>query len=203
MEAAEVPLSRALVAGPGVAGGPARQQRVFEQVPGQTRRSVAGEGNTTPTPIPETPVSSKAQPGDRPLHPVLVPFPLVLLLGTFFADAASAALGVPGLWITAWYLGIAGVVAGVVAAAAGLFDFLVRLPRVGAARRRALVHPLVNVVALALFALAWFVRGAVGVPPDPALLLIEGVAAVLLAVGAWLGRRLARRVAVAARADPS
>jgi uncharacterized membrane protein len=148
-------------------------------------------------------VSSKAQPGGRPLHPVLVPFPLVLLPGAFLADAAGAALGVAGLWMAAWYLGIAGVVAGAAAAGAGLFDFIVRLPRAGAARRRAVVHLLVNGAALALFLLAWFVRGAVGVAPDPALLLIEGIAAVLLGTGAWLGRRLARRVDVAAPAATS
>jgi uncharacterized membrane protein len=95
-------------------------------------------------------VSSKAQPGGRPLHPVLVPFPLVLLFGAFLADAAGAALGVAGLWMSAWY-----------------------------------------------------VRGAVGVPPDPALLLIEGVAAVLLGTGAWFGRRLARRVDATALAVAS
>jgi nitrite reductase/ring-hydroxylating ferredoxin subunit/uncharacterized membrane protein len=136
---------------------------------------------------------SKAQFKGHPLHAMLIPFPLAFLVGAFAADVAGTLLEIPGLWVTAWYLAIAGVAGGLVAAVPGLTDYLFTVPPSSSARKRATRHMLVNVLAIALFALAWFVRGAPEIPPDPAILLIEGVGVVLLTMGGWMGGTLVYR----------
>jgi len=137
----------------------------------------------------------------RRLHPVLVLAPLSALTTAFAADVVGTLLDAPELWIAAWYLSIAGVVAGLVAAVPGARDWLRAVPP-GGGRVRATLHGLVNGLALMLFAAAWFVRGATEIPPDPAILLIEGVAVSLLVAGAWLGRSVSARQRTAPAPGP-
>jgi nitrite reductase/ring-hydroxylating ferredoxin subunit/uncharacterized membrane protein len=138
-------------------------------------------------------VRSKLQIKGHPLHPMLIPFPIAFLVGAFVADLASTVFEAPGLPIVAWYLSIAGVVMGLVAAVPGVVDYLYTVPPNSSGRKRATRHMLVNLLALALFALVWFIRGAPEIPPDPATLLIEGVAVLLLAMGGWMGGTLVYR----------
>lgn len=105
--------------------------------------------------------------------------PLVLLGGAFLLDLAGRAAHVQPLWIAGHHLGLAGVVAGVLAVAAGMAGHG-RQPWGRAALRLA---------AVGLFALAWWVGGAPEVPPDPLLVGIEGLGAALMAAAARRGRR--------------
>jgi hypothetical protein len=66
-----------------------------------------------------------------------------------------------------------------------VLELLVRLR--APSRRRGRAAALL--AALSLFALAAWVRGNPAIPPDPAVLLAECIAAALLLAGAWLGRR--------------
>jgi nitrite reductase/ring-hydroxylating ferredoxin subunit/uncharacterized membrane protein len=138
-------------------------------------------------------VRSKLQIKGHPLHPMLIPFPFAFLSGAFAADIVGTLLDLPGLWVTAWYLSIAGVAMGLLAAVPGVIDYLYTVPPNSSGKQRATRHGLVNVLAVALFALAWFIRGAPEVPPDSALLLIEGIAVVLLMMGGWMGGTLVYR----------
>jgi nitrite reductase/ring-hydroxylating ferredoxin subunit/uncharacterized membrane protein len=138
-------------------------------------------------------VRSKVQVRGHPLHPMLIPFPLAFLTGAFAADVAGTLLDVEGLWITAYYLSIGGVAMGVLAAVPGLIDYRYVVPPRSSGKRRATMHLLVNVAALLLFALAWIVRGAAEIPPDPATLLVEGIAVALLLMGGWMGGTLVYR----------
>lgn len=136
---------------------------------------------------------SKAHFRSHPLHPMLIPFPFAFLVGAFAADAIGTLWNVPGLWTSAWYLAIAGVAMALVAAVPGFVDYLSTVPPKSTAKRRATKHMLANLAAVALFALAWFVRGAPEIPPDPAVLLIEGVGVALLAMAGWMGGTLVYR----------
>jgi nitrite reductase/ring-hydroxylating ferredoxin subunit/uncharacterized membrane protein len=124
---------------------------------------------------------------------MLIPFPLAFLTGAFFADLLGTLLEAPGFWITAWHLSIAGIAMGLVAAVPGLVDYVYTVPPRSSGKRRATWHMLVNVGAVALFALTWFVRGDAEIPPDPAILLLEGTGVVLLAMGGWMGGTLVYR----------
>jgi uncharacterized membrane protein len=67
---------------------------------------------------------STVQIAGHPIHPMLIPFPVVFVVSTFFCDLAFWRTGSP-FWTTAalWLLGGA-LIFGVLAAAAGLTDFL-------------------------------------------------------------------------------
>jgi len=136
---------------------------------------------------------STAQFRGHPIHAMLIPFPLAFLTGAFLADLAGLFLDVEPLWTVAWYLAIAGVIAGLIAAVPGLVDYLFTVPPNSSAKTRATRHMLVNAGALVIFLLAWYVRGAPGLPPDPAIVLVEAVGVVLLVMGGWMGGTLVYR----------
>lgn len=107
---------------------------------------------------------------------------LSLLAAATGADLLGSLTGLRALWIAGADLGTLGVVAG--AFAVGLrLPALLRASRGRAARFAALALP-----GLALFAVARWVRGDAAIPPDPAVLLAEPVALLLL----WLARRATR-----------
>jgi len=67
---------------------------------------------------------STAKIADHPIHPMLIPFPIVCFVGTFVADVVYSRNADPG-WATAshWLLGV-GLVMAALAATAGLTDYL-------------------------------------------------------------------------------
>jgi len=91
---------------------------------------------------------STAKIADHPIHPMLIPFPIVCFVGAFVTDVVYSRNSDPG-WATAslWLLGI-GLVMAALAAAAGLTDYL------GDERVRrlsdALKHMLANVTAVVI-----------------------------------------------------
>jgi len=91
---------------------------------------------------------STAKIADHPIHPMLIPFPIVCFVGTLITDIVYSRNLDPG-WATAshWLLG-AGLVMAALAAATGLTDYLgdERLRRLG----DALKHMLANVSAVVL-----------------------------------------------------
>jgi len=129
----------------------------------------------------------------HPIHPVLVPFPLAFLLGAFIFDLIGIESGAAGWYTAGKYLAGAGLVMGVVAAVPGLVDYLWTIPPASSAKRHARRHLLLNVGALCLFALAFWVRGGPGVPPDPPILGLELLGSLLLVWSGWLGGTLVYR----------
>ena len=129
----------------------------------------------------------------HPMHPALIPFPFAFLAGAFGFDVAGRLLGQPALWTTGAHLAIAGVASGLLAAIPGILDYLKRVPPNSTGKTRAARHGLVNVCALVLFSVAWFIRGAADAPPDTAVVLVEAVAVALLMAGGWMGGTLVNR----------
>jgi nitrite reductase/ring-hydroxylating ferredoxin subunit/uncharacterized membrane protein len=136
---------------------------------------------------------SRAHFRSHPLHPMLIPFPFAFLTGGFVADLAALLFDSADLRIAAWYLVIAGIVMGIVAAIPGVIDYVTTVPPASSAKSRATRHMIVNSSALLLFALSWWLRGGPGVPPDGALLVLEGAGVALLGMGGWLGGTLVYR----------
>src|SRR5438045_8897877 len=101
----------------------------------------------------------------HPVHPALIPFPFAFLPGALLFDAASRAFARP-LWaITGFHLLQLGILAGLVAAIPGALDFYRRVPPNSSGRNRALRHGVLNVIAIAGFAIVYTLRrgGAVTV----------------------------------------
>jgi uncharacterized membrane protein len=114
--------------------------------------------------------------------------PLLLLAGALALDTVGALALRPSLWVAGHYLTFAGVVAGLAAVAARLLVRRRGAPSRGASRWRAAGYLLASLAGLALFALAWWLRGHPEVAPDPGILVFEATAMALLLAGAWLGR---------------
>src|SRR3954464_5426163 len=91
---------------------------------------------------------STAKIATHPVHPMLIPFPIVCFIGTLITDIAYTRNPDPG-WATAshWLLGV-GLVMAALAAIAGLTDYLgdERIRRLS----DALKHMLANVTAVVL-----------------------------------------------------
>ncbi len=129
----------------------------------------------------------------HPIHPILVPFPLAFLVGAFVFDVVGVAAGAPGWYAAAKYLAGAGVGMGLVAAVPGVIDYLQTIPPDSSGKRHARRHMLLNVGVLVLFALAFWVRGGPGVPPDEPILGLELLGVLLLGWSGWIGGTLVYR----------
>lgn len=136
---------------------------------------------------------SKASFRGHPIHPMLIPFPIAFLPGAFVADAAGLILDVEDLWVTAWYLSIAGIVMALMAAVPGAVDYLYTVPPKSSGKKRATKHALTNLSAVGIFAICWVLRGGPGVAPDLLTIALEAVGACLLGLGGWMGGTLSFR----------
>ncbi|MEH0819258.1 DUF2231 domain-containing protein [Micromonospora sp. URMC 105] len=132
----------------------------------------------------------------HPVHPMLVMFPVALLVvGTLF-DIVDTVGGPDFLGEAAYWNITVGLVGGLLAAAAGAFDLLA-IPAGTRAKRVALTHAAANVAVILLFAAVWVVRlNAESRAAGGALIAIEVVGVAILGVSAWLGGELVDRLAV-------
>ncbi|HET9982130.1 MAG TPA: DUF2231 domain-containing protein [Longimicrobiales bacterium] len=129
----------------------------------------------------------------HPIHPVLVPFPLALLLATVAFDGIGVVLDAPGWYIAGKYMAGVGVGMGVLAAVPGLVDYAYTVPPRSSARRAATRHMLANIAALLIFGVSFWIRGGAGVPPDPPILWLELIGAACLVYSGFLGGTLVFR----------
>ena len=138
-------------------------------------------------------MKSKAVLLGHPAHPMLIPFPIAFLSGGFLFDAAGWLRDAPPLWTTGAHLTLAGIVTAVVAALPGLIDYFYTVPPESSAKTRATKHMLVNLTAVALFAIAWWIRGDAGAHPGFGVLGLELIGLVLLGAGSYMGGTLITR----------
>ena len=134
---------------------------------------------------------STAKIGDHPIHPMLIPFPIVCFVGTVVTDVVYSRNTDPG-WATAshWLLGI-GLVMAALAAAAGLTDYL------GDAKLRslgdALKHMLANVAAVVLELVNFVLRLKNDDFIPSTGVYISGVVVLILLYSGWKGGDLVYR----------
>ncbi|MBX6313338.1 MAG: Rieske 2Fe-2S domain-containing protein [Isosphaeraceae bacterium] len=129
----------------------------------------------------------------HPIHPMLVAFPLGFLFGSLVFDAAGRLADWPSGWTTGAYLNIAAIATGLVAAVPGLIDYLYAVPPQSSGKSRAFQHMLINVSALASFALAWIFRDTRTLMPGLGTLVLEVLGVGLVTWGGWLGGTLVYR----------
>ncbi len=136
---------------------------------------------------------SKAAVAGHPLHSMLVPFPFAFLTGAAAFDIAGVLIQLPSWWTTAGYLTIAGIGTALLAALAGAVDYVYTVPPRSSAKSRATRHMLTNLTAVALFAMAWWIRGGPAVRPGAIVLALEAIGLGLLGAGAFMGGTLVTR----------
>jgi nitrite reductase/ring-hydroxylating ferredoxin subunit/uncharacterized membrane protein len=136
---------------------------------------------------------SKASYKGHPIHPGLITFPFAFLYGAFLFDLAGRVATRPVWWTVGAHLAVAGIVMALVAAIPGFIDYVYTVPPRSTGKQRATRHMLVNLSAVALFAIAWWRRGSADAVPSVAQLVLEAAGAALLGAGGWMGGVLVNR----------
>lgn len=144
---------------------------------------------------------STAQIGGHPIHPLLIPFPIVCFIGALVTDVMLLTTLERG-WATAsnWLLG-AGLVTALLAAAAGFADYLGddRIKNIGAATR----HMIANIVVVTLEAVNLIVRLTAGIGEVGSLgVWLSLASVVILAYSGWLGGELVYKHRVGVHQNP-
>jgi len=139
---------------------------------------------------------SKASIKSHPLHPILVSFPIAFLIGAFVSDLIQAFSGNANFWITAYYLEVAGIVMGILAAIPGFIDYLYTIPPKSSAKKRGAKHGLLNVSQLVLFTIALIIRTN-GSGNDILIIILEGAGVIIIGITGWLGSTLIYRNQIA------
>ena len=141
-------------------------------------------------------MESKARLFGHPIHPMLIVFPLGLLVTSLIFDVVHAATGNADFSIAAYWCIAGGIIGSLLAAVFGLWDWL-GIPSGTRAKGVGLWHGVGNVVVVALFALSWWLRsGESGYVPGAPAMALSFIAVLLGAVSGWLGGELVDRLGV-------
>ncbi len=140
-------------------------------------------------------MESRAKLFGHPIHPMLIPFPLGLLITAVLFDVVYL-LTDDTLWsqIAFWNIA-AGIVGGLAAGVFGLIDWLA-IPSGTRAKSVGAWHARGNVLMLLLFGASWFLRRDGDHTPGVIEFLLELVAISLGAITGWLGGELVDRMGV-------
>jgi uncharacterized membrane protein len=129
------------------------------------------------------------------IHPMLIVFPLGLLATSVIFDIIASVRAVPSLFVASYWMIVAGVIGGLLAAVFGLIDWLA-IPRGTRAKNIGMWHGLTNVVVTALFAVSWYLRIDASGNPSLTARALSVVAVFLALIAAWLGGELVDRLGV-------
>ena len=140
-------------------------------------------------------MESRAKLFGHAIHPILIVYPLGLLSTAVIFDVIYLITANPTWTTISFWMIAAGIIGGLMAAVFGLIDYL-NIPAGTRASRIGLLHGLVNLCVMTLFAASWLLRrNSPEIPSTTAFALsFAGVAAAL--VGGWLGGELVERLGV-------
>ena len=128
----------------------------------------------------------------HPIHVILIPLPLGLWAFALVADVAFLLTSASHWTVVAYYCIAGGLVGALLAAVFGLVDLLgIKDP---VPRRVGFLHMALNLAAVAVFGLNFYLRWSSTSGTGPWWLTLAGVA--LVAVSGWLGGELVHRYGV-------
>ncbi len=140
-------------------------------------------------------MESRAKILGHAVHPILIVFPLGLLATAVVFDIVHMVAGGAVFATVAFWMIAAGLIGGLLAAPFGLWDWLA-IPSNTRAKSIGLIHALVNVAALALFFISWWIRYDAPDRPDTLAFVLALAGAAVAAVGGWFGGELVERLGV-------
>ncbi len=133
----------------------------------------------------------------HPIHPMLIVFPLGLLIMSLIFDILRYLTGNATFSTVAYYDIAAGIIGGLAAAVFGLVDWLA-IPQGTRARAVGATHGIGNVMVVLLFLVSWLIRnGNAAHQPDVWAFVMSVLAIAIGAVTAWLGGELVFRLSMA------
>lgn len=136
---------------------------------------------------------SRARMSSHPIHPFLVAFPIGLWVTAYFFDVLGVVSGRSDYWEAGFYAAVAGCVGALLAAVAGFIDWMSVVPPRSSAKKRGATHGLLNVTVLVLMIIQLTRRGAAVARPENMELIIGLAAVGLLMYSGWLGGTLVYR----------
>jgi uncharacterized membrane protein len=131
----------------------------------------------------------------HPVHPILIPFPLGLLVTSFIFDLIYLITGSGEFSVVAFWMIAAGVVGGLAAAVFGAIDFS-RVPDDTRAHSVGVWHALFSTSMLILFAASWLLRLGEPAQPGAIPIILSLVGATLAGLTGWFGGELVGRLGV-------
>lgn len=150
-------------------------------------------------------MESKAKIFGHAIHPIMIVFPLGLLATAVIFDVIYLVTANRTWSFVAFWMIAAGLIGGLIAALFGLIDYL-NIPNGTRAKRIGMYHGLVNLTAIILFALSFYLRWNVPgdlntISPPTTALLCSFVGAGLALLGGWFGGELVERLGVGVYPD--
>jgi uncharacterized membrane protein/nitrite reductase/ring-hydroxylating ferredoxin subunit len=136
-------------------------------------------------------MKSKASIKSHPIHPILIPFPIVGFVGALLFDTLSFFTDNDTYSSTAQHLNVLGIGFALLAAVPGIIDYINTVPPKSSASKRAIKHGLSNITVVLLFSIVLWLRFK-----EVNMLLIlcmEVVAVGLMMFAGWLGGTLVYR----------
>jgi len=127
----------------------------------------------------------------HPLHPALVSYPFAFLTGAFGFSLAARISRRRELATVADHLVPTGIATGLLAAAAGVADYINSVPPASSAKERASRHGLLNTAALTLFTASWLVGRRKRGRALP--LALQGLGTAMMTAAGWMGGTLVFR----------
>lgn len=136
-------------------------------------------------------MKSKVSIKGHPIHPILVSFPIAFFTATVIFDTLGMLSGSINWHDLAWYMQIAGIGCGLLAAIPGFIDYLTVVPPNSSGKKRGAAHGILNVVVILLFLIAWLLRKNEELSISIFSLEVLGLA--LVGYTGWLGGTLVYR----------
>lgn len=131
----------------------------------------------------------------HPIHQMLIVFPLGLLATAVAFDLVHLVTD-NGYWSEiAYWMIVAGVISGLVAAPFGTIDWM-KIPAGTRAKRIGAIHGGGNVLVVLLFAASWYLRRDDPRAPETFALVLSFAGAGLSLVTAWMGGELVDRLGI-------
>jgi uncharacterized membrane protein len=141
-------------------------------------------------------MESKVKLLGHPIHPMLIVFPLGLLITVVIFDVVYLATDNTSFATASFWCIAAGIIGGLLAAVFGLIDWI-NIPAGTRAKSVGLWHGVGNVVVVALFALSWWLRYNDPATVPSTLAFVLGLIGVGIgAFTGWMGGELVDRLGV-------
>lgn len=131
----------------------------------------------------------------HPIHQMLIVFPLGLLATSFFFDLAFLFLHKSELATASFWMILAGILGGLLAAVFGLIDWLA-IPAATRAKAVGMWHGGGNVIVIGLFAASWFLRKPNAPDPPTVSIVLSGIGVAIALMTGWMGGELVDRLGV-------
>ncbi|MCA1622804.1 MAG: DUF2231 domain-containing protein [Acidobacteria bacterium] len=140
-------------------------------------------------------MESRAKILGHAIHPILIVFPLGLLATGVVFDVIYLIWGNPTMATVAYWMIVAGIIGGALAAPPGWIDWFA-IPSGTRAKSVGLIHGLGNVLVLILFIGSWWLRRDAPDRPEMLEHILSFTGAGLALFTGWLGGELVERLGV-------